>query len=301
MFERYTEKARRVIFFARYEASQFGSPSIDTDHLLLGLLREDKALAHRFLPAHASMESIREQVERHSPVREKVSTSVDLPLSGECRRILAYAAEEAECLKQKHIGTEHLLVGLLREEKCFAAELLREYGVRLSAVRDELAQEDAAYEADENRPVPAASGRLRHNRIRDNIAFRLRQFLETNRLGEAMTETEFQLPSETILIPDVAFVTADRLKEIDPDLPISVPPALVIEVVSPSDLAADLVKDVDQYLRAGTSSVWVIHPNVRQAYIFQPGSGPRIVRGQEPLSEEKLLPGFSVALNTLFD
>ena len=49
MFERYTEKARRVIFFARYEASQFGSPYIETEHLLLGLLREDKALANRFL------------------------------------------------------------------------------------------------------------------------------------------------------------------------------------------------------------------------------------------------------------
>jgi ATP-dependent Clp protease ATP-binding subunit ClpC len=48
MFERYTEKAKRTIFFARYEASQFGSPYIETEHLLLGLLREDKALTHRF-------------------------------------------------------------------------------------------------------------------------------------------------------------------------------------------------------------------------------------------------------------
>ncbi len=57
MFERYTEKARRVIFFARYEASQFGSPYIETEHLLLGLLREDKALTNRFLRSHASVES----------------------------------------------------------------------------------------------------------------------------------------------------------------------------------------------------------------------------------------------------
>ena len=52
MFELYTEKARRVIFFARVEASQFGSSYIETEHLLLGLLREDKALANRFLPSH---------------------------------------------------------------------------------------------------------------------------------------------------------------------------------------------------------------------------------------------------------
>src|SRR5213075_2093679 len=115
MFERYTEKARRAIFFARYEASQYGSPYIETEHLLLGLLREDKALTNRFLRSHASVESIRKQIEGHTTIREKVSTSVDLPLSNECKRVLAYAAEEAERLSHKHIGTEHLLLGLLRE------------------------------------------------------------------------------------------------------------------------------------------------------------------------------------------
>src|ERR1044072_5926807 len=137
MFERYTEKARRVIFFARYEASQFGSPYIETEHLLLGLLREDKALTNRFLRSHASVESIRKQIEGHTTIREKVSTSVDLPLSNECKRVLAYAAEEAERLSHKHIGTEHLLLGLLREEKCFAAEILHERGLRLSMLGQE--------------------------------------------------------------------------------------------------------------------------------------------------------------------
>jgi len=140
MFERYTEKARRVIFFARYEASQFGSPYIETEHLLLGLIREDKALANRFLRSHAAVESIRKQIEAHTTIREKVSTSVDLPLSHECKRVLAYAAEEAERLSHKHIGTEHLLLGLLREEKCFAAEILHERGLRLATIREELAR-----------------------------------------------------------------------------------------------------------------------------------------------------------------
>ena len=140
MFERYTEKARRVIFFARYEASQFGSPHIETEHLLLGLLREDKALTNRFLRSHASIESIRKQIEGRTAVREKVSTSVDLPLSQECKHVLTYAAEEAERLSHKHIGTEHLLLGLLREEKSFAAELLQERGLRLSTLREELSR-----------------------------------------------------------------------------------------------------------------------------------------------------------------
>jgi bifunctional UDP-N-acetylglucosamine pyrophosphorylase/glucosamine-1-phosphate N-acetyltransferase len=140
MFERYTEKARRVIFFARYEASQFGSPYIETEHLLLGLLREDKALTNRFLHSLASAELIRKQIEAHTVIREKVATSVDLPLSNEGKRVLAYAAEEAERLAHKHIGTEHLLLGLLREEKCFASQILEERGLKLKQIRDELAR-----------------------------------------------------------------------------------------------------------------------------------------------------------------
>ncbi|MFQ5663106.1 MAG: ATP-dependent Clp protease ATP-binding subunit [Terriglobia bacterium] len=140
MFERYTEKARRVIFFARYEASQYGSPYIESEHLLLGLLREDKALANRFLRGTGSLESIRKQVEVRTTIRERVSTSVELPFSEEVKQVLRHAMEQAERMAHKHIGTEHLLLGLLCEEKCLAAEILQERGLRLSTVREELAR-----------------------------------------------------------------------------------------------------------------------------------------------------------------
>jgi ATP-dependent Clp protease ATP-binding subunit ClpC len=141
MFEKYTEKARRVIFFARYEASQYGSPYIETEHLLLGLLREDKALANRFLRTHGTIESIRKEIEARITIRERISTSVDVPLSQECKRIVMnHAMEEAERLNHKHVGTEHLLLGILREERCFAGEILQERGLRLSALREELAR-----------------------------------------------------------------------------------------------------------------------------------------------------------------
>ncbi len=139
MFEKYTEKARRVIFFARYEASQFGSSYIETEHLLLGLIREDKNLTNRFFPkANASIDSIRKEIEGRTLIREKVSTSVDLPFSDESKRALNAAAEESDRLQHKHIGTEHILLGLLREEKSVAAEILRERGLRLGMVREEL-------------------------------------------------------------------------------------------------------------------------------------------------------------------
>jgi ATP-dependent Clp protease ATP-binding subunit ClpC len=151
VFERYTEKARRVIFFARYEASQYGSPYIETEHLLLGLMREDKALANRFLRSHGSIESIRKEIEQRITIRERISTSVEVPLSQESKRILNFATEEAERLGHKHVGTEHLLLGILREEKCFGAEILQERGLRLSTLREELAR-SAGEKAPASRP-----------------------------------------------------------------------------------------------------------------------------------------------------
>ncbi|HYY96080.1 MAG TPA: ATP-dependent Clp protease ATP-binding subunit [Pyrinomonadaceae bacterium] len=141
MFERYTEKARRVIFFARYEASQFGAPAIEPEHLLLGLMREDKTLTARFLArAQTSLEAIRKEIEGRAPLREKISTSVELPLAPETKRVLAYAHEESDRLQHRHIGTEHLLLGLLREERSMAAEILYERGLKLHAVREEISR-----------------------------------------------------------------------------------------------------------------------------------------------------------------
>jgi ATP-dependent Clp protease ATP-binding subunit ClpC len=141
MFERYTERARRVIFFARYEASQLGSNSIETEHLLLGLIREGKGLTSRiFSKSHLSMEAIRKEIEGRALYREKVSTSVDIPLSAESKRVLSFASEEAERMLHNYIGTEHILLGLMREEKSVAANILGEKGMRLASVREDIIQ-----------------------------------------------------------------------------------------------------------------------------------------------------------------
>src|SRR3989304_4910557 len=142
MFERYTERAKRVIFFARYEAAQLGSNSIETEHLLLGLIREGKGLPSRLSPkSPLPMEGIRKEVEGRIVIRDQVSTSVEIPLSGESKRVLTHAAEEAERLVHNYIGTEHVLLGILREEKSVAATILAERGMHINAVREDIVQE----------------------------------------------------------------------------------------------------------------------------------------------------------------
>lgn len=140
MFERYTEKARRAIFFARYEASQYGSTHIDVEHLLLGVLREDRSVARKVLRAKGGEQSVRDEIERHITRGERISTSVEVPLSAECMRILNYAAEEAERLGDKNVDTAHFLLGILREKNSFAAQVLRERGLALDWLREELSR-----------------------------------------------------------------------------------------------------------------------------------------------------------------
>jgi len=183
MFERYTEKARRTIFFARYEASQFGSPDIESEHLLLGLLRENKALAH------GSVESVRKQVEGLTVSRQKVSTSIDLPLSEECKCILAYAAEEADDLSHKFIGTEHLFLGLLRERGCLAAKILAERNVTLEVAREEIARNPSEQIGSTPKspglPEGYTSHRLLYNKAAETLILELRgrsMFLLPSRL-----------------------------------------------------------------------------------------------------------------------
>ncbi len=147
MFERYTEKARRAIFFARYEASVSGSSYIEAEHLFLALMREDKALFARLLPKQTSATALSEKIRDDIKTGPKVSTSVDIPLANTIKRVLAYGAEEAERLRNPHIAPAHLLLGLLREQSNVCS-LLGELGLHLNRVREDLAvQEPSAGEA----------------------------------------------------------------------------------------------------------------------------------------------------------
>jgi hypothetical protein len=138
-FERYTPKAREALFFSRYEASEVGSPSIEPEHVLLGLIRASQGLRSRiFESAHVSLEYVHSGVASPAVVREKLSWSVHIPFGDETKRIHRYAAEEAERLLHRNIGIVHLLLGILRDEGSLATAVLKEKGMHLHTVRDDI-------------------------------------------------------------------------------------------------------------------------------------------------------------------
>lgn len=141
MFERYTESARRVLFFARYEASRLGSVSIESEHLLLGLIRDDnESVRATFARSNLSIEAIKADIEHRTALREKVGPSVEIPFSAQVKRILQHAVAEADRLLSNEIDGVDLLLGILCEEGSVAASILVSKGMRLSTARDLVAQ-----------------------------------------------------------------------------------------------------------------------------------------------------------------
>src|SRR5215210_1129112 len=139
MFEKYNEKARRALFFARYEASKLGSRVIESEHILLGILREgEDTVSELFRRLHVKPDEIRREIEGERVFVERISSTAELPLSEESKKILAYASHEAESMLHATVGSEHLLIGILRVEGCTAMRILAQHGFDVYTVREEV-------------------------------------------------------------------------------------------------------------------------------------------------------------------
>jgi enamine deaminase RidA (YjgF/YER057c/UK114 family) len=148
MFDRFTQSARRALFMAREEAARFVRTSIETEHLLLGVIRETENVPEKgitgliFARSQLSLDLIRKEVEgrirKGVPASDEVPFLGDIPFTAELKRVLQFAATEADRLQHDYIGTEHLVLGILREEKSAAASVLIEMGMRVNKVRDDV-------------------------------------------------------------------------------------------------------------------------------------------------------------------
>jgi ATP-dependent Clp protease ATP-binding subunit ClpA len=207
MFERYTQEARRTIFFARHEASQFGSPQIESEHLLLGLLRESKGALNPILGLKSSEEEVRDLVTASTKPRQKFATSVDLKFTNECKRILAYSAEEAERLGAKHIGIEHLALGILREENCLAARILREQGLQVNKARVQIAaaREQLAAGSGVTPSMLTVIGIKIVDASTSEILMRYQSPSRIPQIGEAILIGKAENPTQTYRVQDVVW------------------------------------------------------------------------------------------------
>jgi ATP-dependent Clp protease ATP-binding subunit ClpC len=137
VFERFTDRARQVVVLAQDEARALGHAYIGTEHLLLGLLREEDGLAARVLSeVGVSLDAAREQILAIVGPGEEVAATGQIPFTPRGKRALELALREALALGHNHIGTEHVLLGLLRQGEGVASKVLHAVGVQEEAVRE---------------------------------------------------------------------------------------------------------------------------------------------------------------------
>ncbi|MBU3958793.1 MAG: ATP-dependent Clp protease ATP-binding subunit [Candidatus Omnitrophica bacterium] len=139
MFSRFTERARKVIILAKEEARRFNHDYIGTEHILLGLVREGEGVAASVLEKLGiSLENIRLEIEKLVQPGPATQIIGDIPFTPRAKKVLELAAEEARSLNHNYIGTEHLLLGLIREGEGIASQVLLNLGLDLNRVRNEV-------------------------------------------------------------------------------------------------------------------------------------------------------------------
>ena len=148
MFDRFTERARKVVLLARKEAARLNSEYIRTEHILLGLVKEQEGIAARALAnLHVDLKSLLREIERHVQRGNSLSSGDDIPFTPRAKKVLELAIEEARRLNHNYIGTEHLLLGLIREGEGIAARVLQDMGVDLNKVQAEVMKLLGGHEA----------------------------------------------------------------------------------------------------------------------------------------------------------
>ncbi len=136
MFEKFTERGRKVIVYAREEAERLQNDYLGTEHLLLGTLREEDGIPVTVLRKMGiDIEQLRMEVERNLPASGNTLTFGDIPFTPRAKKVLEYAVEEARLLGHSYIGSEHLLLGLIREEEGIGGKILRSFGANLLGIR----------------------------------------------------------------------------------------------------------------------------------------------------------------------
>ncbi|MEW6675247.1 MAG: ATP-dependent Clp protease ATP-binding subunit [Nitrospirota bacterium] len=136
MFEKFTERGRKVIIYAKEEAEKRQNDYLGTEHLLLAILREEDGLPVAILRKMGlTVEEIRMEIERNLPSGSNILTFGDIPFTPRAKKVLEFSVEEARLLGHNYIGSEHMLLGLIREDEGIAGKILRNFGANLLGAR----------------------------------------------------------------------------------------------------------------------------------------------------------------------
>jgi Uma2 family endonuclease len=159
------------------------------------------------------------------------------------------------------------------------------------------------YELSDGELIVTPSSSSFHNELRDELSSRLRAFVKIHQIGLVISETDVRLSESTVRRPDVAFIRKERLQGVDRrSSPLASVPNFVVEIVSPTDRASDLMKKVFQYLDSGVQAVWLLYPDIACGYRYSSNKlEPKIFSQDDDFAEPELLPGFTLKITEIFN
>ena len=158
MFKKFTERARRVIILAREEAERYQHEYLGTEHILLGVIKDGGGIAVLVLQRlGVDIRQLKPEIERNLPLSSNTLVIGDIPFTSRAKKVLEYAVEEARAMGHSYIGTEHLLIGLIKEKDGVAYRILSSFGLQYSDIKEQTINllREPASEARDTSKTPA--------------------------------------------------------------------------------------------------------------------------------------------------
>ena len=166
---------------------------------------------------------------------------------------------------------------------------------------ERLPDDDRVHELNKGELVSVGPPKLRHSLTAHKIQAELSNFAQARGLGMVLLETAYLLSTDppTVRIPDVSFITSERLRGLSLDDYVPGAPALAVEIVSPSDSAEELLQKAEQYLAAGSHRVWLVYPQARKVHVYRTAAAPLVLNESQDLDAPDLFPNWSVRVGKL--
>lgn len=311
MFERFTAKAYRTIVLAQGEGERLGHQFVGTEQILIGLIAEGNGLAAKVLKScGVTLEAAQIEVEKIIG-RGAGIQGIEYPFTPKGKQVLDFAVEESQNLGYTYIGTEHLLLGVLRVTDGVAVRVLEKLGVNLENLRQEVLREISALNIPPETISPSRDFGSRDD-LSDSppdftsgeISARFCAFLfswvEPRKLGHIIgSRGGFQLPNGDILAPRISFFSRERLKRVPRTYPELVPD-LAVEIKSAFDRLVSVQQTIQRFLDLGVKVALLIDPDAQTVSVHRPSSGVMVLGNGEKLTVSELFPGWELTVSEIW-
>lgn len=316
-FEGLSQQAVEVLRLAQNESKRLRHNFVGTEQILLGLIAEQTSFSAQLLQSRGVT-----LWQAQAEVQKRIGDGSTLwdrhrPLTPRAKRVFKLALEEASRLGHGEIGTEHLLLGLIREKDGTSAAVLRNLGINLQDLEQQvlehlykLGQEyeesptqrktlGSNWSVDSESVGSERPSDLTSGEINARLSARLVSWVEPHQLGRAIAQTGFWLPNGDVLVPRLAFISRERLKRVPLTYPTLVPD-LVVEIKSAFDRFSRLQEKIELFLKQGAQVGLIVDPDEQSVTCYHQAGEVSIFRNGDTLTVPEVLPGWELPVSELW-